>query len=167
MNISPLQLRSPAIVAQVLSALLASGLSARRLEIEVTENALIDDHPLARHVLTTLRHAGVGLALDDFGVGYSSLNCLRQLPFDRIKIDRSFMSETRRDPDARAIVRAILSLARDLRLTVTAEGIETEDQLAFLRDNDCAEAQGYHIARPMSPEAVANFLDGWKTRAAA
>ncbi len=166
-NVSPLQLRSPAIVSQVVAALGKSGLSGRRLEIEVTENALIDDPTLARHVLTTLRHAGVRLALDDFGVGFSSLNYLRQLPFDRIKIDRSFMAETQRDPDARAIVRAILSLAKDLRLEVTAEGIETPEQLEFLRDNDCPEAQGYLIAKPMSEDVVADFLAGWGGRAAA
>jgi diguanylate cyclase (GGDEF)-like protein len=166
-NVSPLQLRSPALVGQVIAALRDSGLPERLLEIEVTENALIDDHPLACHVLTTLRHAGVRLALDDFGVGYSSLNYLRRLPFDRIKIDRSFMSESSHDPDAAAIVRAIITMAKDLRLEVTAEGIETSDQLRFLQDNDCAEAQGYLIAKPMSENAVAAFIESWALRDAA
>ena len=158
-NISPLQLRSRSLVAMVESALRKSGLSAARLEIEVTESALIEDQALARHLLSSLRDVGVSLALDDFGVGFSSLNYLRHLPFDRLKIDRSFVAETVQNPDAGAIVRAILGLARDLRLRVTAEGIETEDQLMFLRENHCGEAQGYLIGKPMSGDAVAAYLE--------
>ena len=158
-NVSPLQLRSRSLVAMVESALRQSRLSADRLEIEVTESALIEDQALARHLLTSLRDVGVGLALDDFGVGFSSLNYLRHLPFDRLKIDRSFIAESVQNADAGAIVRAILGLARDLRLRVTAEGIETEEQLRFLRENHCGEAQGYLIGKPMAADAVAAYLD--------
>ena len=159
-NVSPLQLRSRSLVAMVESALRQSRLSADRLEIEVTESALIEDQALARHLLTSLRNVGVGLALDDFGVGFSSLNYLRHLPFDRLKIDRSFIAEMAENPDAGAIVRAILGLARDLRLSVTAEGIETEEQLMFLRENHCGEGQGYLIGKPMDADAIASFLEG-------
>jgi diguanylate cyclase (GGDEF)-like protein len=158
-NVSPLQLRSRSLVAMVESALRKSGIAADRLEIEVTESALIEDQALARHLLTSLRDVGVSLALDDFGVGFSSLNYLRHPPFDRLKIDRAFIAESVQNADAGAIVRAILGLARDLRLRVTAEGIETGEQLAFLRENHCGEAQGYLIGKPMAADAVAAYLD--------
>ncbi len=158
-NVSPLQLRSRTLSEVVATALQTSGLPAHRLEIEITENAVIADQALARHILLSLRTLGVKLALDDFGVGYSSLNYLWSLPFDKLKIDKSFIDEVVRNPDAAAIVRSILNLARDLRLTVTAEGIETEAQLEFLRRFECAEAQGYLIGRPMPELAIPDFLE--------
>lgn len=166
-NISPLQLRSRALSETVAAVLAASRLPARRLEIEVTENALIADQDLARHVLSSLRDTGVQLALDDFGTGFSSLNYLWSLPFDRIKIDRSFISESSHNPDAASIVRAILTLARDLRLDVTAEGVETARQLAFLREHGCADAQGYYIGKAMPETEAARFVESWSGRAAA
>ncbi len=166
-NVSPLQLRSNALVQQVAGALRDAGLPPQRLELEVTESALIDDHPLARHVLTSLRDAGVKLALDDFGVAYSSLNYLRRFPFDRLKIDRSFVADALRDARAAAIVRAVLRLAGELDLAVTAEGVETAAQLAFLRDNHCAAAQGYLIGRPMAEAQALAFLEARARHAAA
>ncbi len=163
-NISSRQLRSSALPLHVAAALAEARLPAARLEIEVTESSLIDDHDMARYVLSTLRDAGVKLALDDFGVGYSALNYLRRLPFDRIKIDRSFMLAALTEANSSAIVRAILTLAGDLGMATTAEGVETIEQLEYLRGIGCHEAQGYYIARPMPDADIAMFLEDWTAR---
>jgi len=166
-NISPLQLRSGVLLSQVKSVLAETGLAPGRLEIEITETALIQDQDLARHVLASLREAGAKLSLDDFGVGYSSLNYLRRLPFDRIKIDRAFLAEAQEDPAAAAIVRTIMALAKDLGMATTAEGVETQGQLDFLRELACDDAQGFLIAQPLAEDALAGFLEGWSRRQAA
>ena len=157
-NISAYQLHSRALLGHVATALNQASIESQRLEIEITETVLIEDDPLALDVLARLRRSGVHLSLDDFGIGYSSLNYLRRLPFDRIKIDRSFTSEAPKKRDTAAIVRSIVGLARDLGIEVTAEGVETIEQLAFLRDCRCAEAQGFLIGKPMAPEQIAAFL---------
>ncbi len=147
-NLSPVQVRTadlPRIVAEVLRE---TGLAAERLELEITEGVLIEDSADTLATLRALKRLGVRLALDDFGTGYSSLSYLRRFPFDKLKIDRSFMQGLGEDGESDAIVRAILALGRSLRLEVTAEGVETETQLRMLRHYGCDQAQGYLLGRP-------------------
>lgn len=145
-NVSPIQFRQPGLVQGVVSALAASGLPAGRLEIEVTETILLHDEE-ALTTLHQLRALGVRIALDDFGAGYSSLSYLRRFPFDKIKIDRSFVRDID-NPDTAAIVRAMVGLGARLGIAITAEGIETQEQLAHVRAEGCTEAQGYLISPP-------------------
>ena len=157
-NVSPLQLRSRGLGAAVAGALKEAGLPASRLEIEITENAVIADHGLAKDILQSLRDTGVHVALDDFGVGFSSLNYLWSLPIERLKLDKSFVDELPHNEKATAIVGGVLHLARDIGLAVTVEGVETAEQLWFVRGHLRVEAQGYLIGRPMPESAVADFL---------
>jgi diguanylate cyclase (GGDEF)-like protein/PAS domain S-box-containing protein len=150
-NVSAAQVRHGSLIAAVQSALRDSALSADRLEIEITESLLIDGGE-AVDLLPALRRLGVRIALDDFGTGYSSLSYLRRFPFDAIKIDRSFIADIA-DPDTAAIVRAVVGIAAQLGATVTAEGVETEAQLAAVRQAGCTEAQGYLFGRPVPLEA--------------
>src|SRR6185369_5434462 len=120
-----------------------SGLPSQRLEIEITEAVLLEKVDHVINTLHALRALGVGISMDDFGTGYSSLSYLRSFPFDRIKIDRSFVHDLDRNRDSQAIVRAILTLGSSLGITITAEGIETEAELAWLRAEGCADGQGY------------------------
>ncbi len=148
-NLSPRQLRGRAFSPVLVSALANSGLRANRLELEVTESVLLLD---ADEVLDSLHQAkalGVKVSLDDFGTGYSSLSYLRRFPFDKIKIDQSFVRSMSYDEDSVAIVRAVIELAKNLNMTTTAEGVETEQQLTMLSEIDCTEAQGYFTGRPM------------------
>jgi diguanylate cyclase (GGDEF)-like protein/PAS domain S-box-containing protein len=158
-NISAQQITSDAIVAHVVSALRATGLDPSMLELEVTEGALQTGAD-AIEVLGRLKRLGVQLALDDFGTGYSGLSSLKLLPFDRLKIDRSFVRDLETDPSDRALVRAIIAMARSLKLDVVAEGVETEAQLAFLREHRCDEIQGYLVAAPMPAEDLRAALRG-------
>ena len=146
-NMSPLQFRLGSPFAAVSGALKESGLPPQRLELEITEAVLLEK---VDHVITSLhalRALGVGISMDDFGTGYSSLSYLRSFPFDRIKIDRSFVRDLATNRDSQAIVRAILTLGSSLGITITAEGIETEAELAWLRAEGCAEGQGYLFGR--------------------
>ncbi len=164
-NVSPRQLHSPTLVAAVKSALLASGLPAERLEVELTESAAISDLETTCRVLGELRALGVEVALDDFGTGYASLSHLHQLPIDRVKIDRSFVSRVEDDEHAASIVTAMVGLAHNLHLGTVAEGIETAGQLAFLQKLGCEQAQGYLFARP-APASECAALLGERTRVA-
>ena len=157
-NVSPRQLHSPTLVAAVKAALLASGLPAQRLEIELTETAAISELEATCRVLGELRALGVGVALDDFGTGYASLSHLHQLPIDRVKIDRSFVSRVEEDEHAASIVTALVGLAHNLHLGTVAEGIETAGQLAFLQKLGCEQAQGYLFARPTPASECAALL---------
>lgn len=148
-NVSPVQLMRDDFTATVRAALATSGLPAHRLALEVTESLLMGATPVALANLHALRALGVRVQLDDFGTGYSALAYLRKFPFDAVKIDRAFVGELTEREDARAIVRAIVELARSLGMSTIAEGVEQEDQLAVLRAAGCALAQGYLIARPM------------------
>ena len=152
-NLSPVQLMQPDLVAIVTSALISSGLPARRLELEITETALISDKVRALHVLRQVKALGVTIAIDDFGTGYSSLDTLNSFPFDKIKIDRSFLMQSDTSRQARAIIRAVLALGHSLEVPVLAEGLESADQLQLLRSEGCDEAQGYYFGRPMPMEA--------------
>jgi EAL domain-containing protein (putative c-di-GMP-specific phosphodiesterase class I) len=136
------------MVEQVDEAIASSGLEPWRLVLEITEGALLDDPELARSVLTDLRRLGVTIALDDFGTGWSSMSYLRTLPVDVIKIDRTFVADLPRDPDACAVVSAVLGLGHGMGLVVVAEGVEREDQLAVLRDMGCDEYQGFIDGQP-------------------
>jgi diguanylate cyclase (GGDEF)-like protein/PAS domain S-box-containing protein len=147
-NVSALQLTSDGFVEIVQRTLSETGLSADRLEIEITETALIRDPNRALQTLQKLKALGVNIAMDDFGTGYSSLSNLRAFPFDKIKIDRSFIQAVHTNPQAAAIVRAVLGLGRGLGLPVVAEGVETSEELRFLGLEGCTEAQGYLFGRP-------------------
>jgi EAL domain-containing protein (putative c-di-GMP-specific phosphodiesterase class I) len=130
------------------AALLESGLAPNRLELEVTEGVLIGDCNRAVSILRQIKALGVRIAMDDFGTGYSSLSYLQSFQFDKIKIDRTFVSNVERNAQSAAIIRAVVGLARGLHLPVVAEGVETAEQLAFLAREDCDEVQGYLIGRP-------------------
>ncbi|MBU6268898.1 MAG: EAL domain-containing protein [Sphingomonadales bacterium] len=153
-NVSPLQLRQPDLPERVHAALIACGLSPRRLEIELTESLLLDDRTRALHVLRRIRALGVRLALDDFGVGYSSLDVLRRFPFDKIKLDKTFVDDVETSPQSRAILHAMLALGRTLDIPVLVEGVETERQLAILRAEGCRKVQGYLTGRPVPEDQV-------------
>jgi diguanylate cyclase (GGDEF)-like protein len=147
-NLSPVQLRQPEFVALVHSVLLETGLPPERLLLEITEGALMDDYSRAVSILRRLKALGIRIAMDDFGTGYSSLSYLQSFPFDKIKIDQTFIANLERSAQSAAIVRAVLSLGRSLDLTTVAEGVETQAQLAILRSEGCDEMQGYLIGRP-------------------
>jgi diguanylate cyclase (GGDEF)-like protein len=166
-NLSAIQLRSATLVHAVIGALAASGIAPDRLELEITESVLIEDTELAIATLHQLHGLGVRLALDDFGTGYSSLGCLSLFPFDKVKIDKSVVQDMAARPDCLAIVRAIITLAACLGITTTAEGVETEEQLARLCQEGCTEGQGYLVSRPRPTEEVAAMLAQTTVRAVA
>jgi diguanylate cyclase (GGDEF)-like protein len=147
-NVSPVQFRGGDIVGIVHGILLETGLSASRLEIEITEGTLVGDFSHAVSILRRLKLLGVQIAMDDFGTGYSSLSYLRSIPFDKIKIDRSFVMSLGKDKQAGALMRGVIDLAHSLGLPVLAEGVETNEQLEMLREASCNEVQGYLIGRP-------------------
>ncbi len=159
-NLSPVQLRSDRIIEVVAAALSRSGLAPSRLELEITETALLDDGARTTALLDRCRGLGLRLVLDDFGTGFSSLSHLRTLPLNKIKIDRSFVSEMTTDSDSSAIVRSILRLAGDLGMMTTAEGVETAAQLDAVTSMGCTQAQGYLLGRPMPLlQAIAVFRE--------
>jgi EAL domain-containing protein (putative c-di-GMP-specific phosphodiesterase class I) len=147
-NVSAVQLTSDSFVRFIEGVLTETKLAPGRLEIEITETALIRDPNRALQTLQGLKALGVSIAMDDFGTGYSSLSNLRAFPFDKIKIDRSFIHAVHTNPQAAAIVRAVLGLGRGLDLPVIAEGVETPEELSFLNSEGCTEAQGYLFGRP-------------------
>jgi diguanylate cyclase (GGDEF)-like protein len=158
-NLSPLQLRKPGFVLDVVSALNQSGLPAHRLDLEVTESALLASDIATRTALNELRDLGIRLSLDDFGTGYSSLQLLRSFPFDKIKIDMSFVRDIGIDADSEAIIRAVIRLARDVGIRTAAEGVETAAQYEWLARHRCTEVQGYHYSRPLSETDLRALLD--------
>lgn len=155
-NVSVSQLQQPDFVDQVRHALVLSGLPARRLELEITEGAFVSDVLGALDKLHRIKAMGVELAVDDFGTGYSSLSYLKQMPVDRLKIDQSFVRDIPRDAGDCAIVRAILAMAANLNLQVIAEGVESEEQLEFLRAEGCHEMQGFLLSPAISAESFAS-----------
>ncbi len=157
-NLSPPQFRG-SLVPAVRSALEAAGLPARRLALEITEAALLKGNEKVLATLHALRDCGVEIALDNFGTGYSSLSCLRAFPFDRIKIDQSFVREMDRRPDCLAIVRSVAQLAQTLGMATTAEGIETPEQLDQVRNAGCAQAQGYYFDPPKPVSEIACWFE--------
>ena len=162
-NLSPIQFRRGDLPELIHMVLLETGLPAGRLELEVTEGVLIDDFNRALGILRRLKALGVLIAMDDFGTGYSSLSYLQAFPFDKLKIDRSFISNVENNEQSAAIVRAVIGLARGLDLPVVAEGVENRDQLEFLSRENCDEAQGYLIGRPEPIAHYASLVGGRKT----
>jgi EAL domain-containing protein (putative c-di-GMP-specific phosphodiesterase class I) len=156
-NLSPAQFNKT-LVLDVISALSKSGLAPNRLELEITETVLLQDTDSTIAVLNQLHGLGVRIAMDDFGTGYSSLGYLRKFPFDKIKIDRSFISDMDEKADSIAIVRAVTGLGATLGMSTTAEGVETVEQLRQLRLEGCTEAQGFLISKPRPASELADLL---------
>ena len=157
-NVSPVQFRNPGLAAVILQALTESGLSPQRLELEITESLFIDNPETTLASLHSLRRLGVRVALDDFGTGYSSLSYLRAFPFDKIKIDRSFIIDLLQSPGATAIIKSITTLAEALGMETTAEGVENAGQLDILREQGCSHIQGYYFSRPVPESEVERML---------
>ncbi|WP_324733616.1 bifunctional diguanylate cyclase/phosphodiesterase [Pseudomonas paeninsulae] len=157
-NLSPVEFQHGQLVARVTAALAETGLPPSRLELELTESVLLEDAEGALVIMQALKDLGVRLSMDDFGTGYSSLGYLRTFPFDGLKIDRSFVSDLDGCENSQAIIKAIIGLGRALSLTVTAEGVESQEQLDILQRYDCEEAQGYFLDRPMQPALLRSAL---------
>ena len=157
-NLSPVQFKSRTLVEMVAAALRESGLAPERLELEITETVMLQDTETTLATLHALHGLGVRIALDDFGTGYSSLSYLRRFPFDRIKIDQSFVRELGGPRDCSAIVRAVVQLSRDLGMATTAEGVETPEQLRQLAAAGCTDIQGYLFSRPVPGPAIRELL---------
>jgi diguanylate cyclase (GGDEF)-like protein len=157
-NLSPVQFRHGDLASTVHSILLETGLSPDRLELEITEGVLIDDFSRAISILRRLKNLGVKIAMDDFGTGYSSLSYLQKFPFDKIKIDRSFVSNVQANPQSATIIRAVIGLGRGLNLPIVAEGVETQGELDFLKEEACDEIQGYLVGRPAPIELYADLV---------
>ena len=157
-NVSPIQLKSPTLALRITAALAASGLAPDRLEVEITEAVLIHDDESALAILHQLRAVGVRIALDDFGTGFSSLSYLKRFPFDKIKIDRCFISDIEDDGSA-AIVQAVVNIAAARNMTTTAEGVETEQQREMLRQLGCTQMQGYLFSAPKPAAEARRLLD--------
>ncbi len=166
-NLSPAQFRDRGLVRTVVSALAASGLPAERLELEITELVLLQDSAANMSMLHDLKALGVRISMDDFGTGYSSLSYLRSFPFDKIKIDQTFVRDILEDSDAMAIIKAVLDLGSSMGIVTTAEGVETLEQLNALRGQGCAEIQGYFISRPAPASEIAKLLGITETSASA
>ena len=156
-NVSAVQLYNADFVKELHQILLETGLPPRRLEIEITETALVRDFTRALATLRQIKALGIRIAMDDFGTGYSSLSNLRAFPFDKIKIDGSFVRSVHSNDQAATIVRAVLGLGRGLGLPVLAEGVETAAELQFLQDEFCDEAQGYLLGRPAAIDSFRKF----------
>ncbi|WP_084396171.1 putative bifunctional diguanylate cyclase/phosphodiesterase [Henriciella aquimarina] len=157
-NISPLQIHSSSLVTTIVNALAVNQIDPSRLELEITESVLMSDTEFTLDRLNQLKDIGVRIALDDFGTGFSSLNYLRRFPFDKLKIDKSFVEDIDHNDDSRAITQATLELARALNMTCTAEGVETESQKQFLTEIGCDELQGFMISRPQPLEKLSHLF---------
>jgi diguanylate cyclase (GGDEF)-like protein len=157
-NVSAVEFRDKDFVEGVRTILSETGLPARYLELELTEGVLMEDVESAASVLLELKAMGVHLAIDDFGIGYSSLSYLRKFPIDALKIDKSFIHQDTTDPDESTIVGAVIAMGRSLKLRVVAEGVETLEQLMVLQGLHCDEAQGFYFSRPVAAEQFADLL---------
>ncbi len=158
-NLSLAQFINPNLCDHIIAVLKKAGMAPERVELELTESVFLNDQRIAETQLKTLKRAGIRIALDDFGTGYSSLAYLRNFPFDRLKIDRTFVKELPDVTEAAAIVRAVIAMARSLNMAVCAEGVETPGQLAHLKSEGCDTVQGYLLSEPISGEALIGFLE--------
>ncbi len=158
-NLSPVQFSDPWLAEKVLAILVETGFRPQRLEVEITETALAKDLDAARRIVTSLKNQGVRVSLDDFGAGYSSLQHLGSLQFDKIKIDRSFILQRHDNPDGEKIVNAIVGLSKSLGLPTTGEGIETQENADWLHGIGCTFGQGWHFGRPVAAAEVAGLID--------
>lgn len=157
-NLSALQLDQPDLIDTVARTLADTGLPATALELEITESVVVRESLRAADVLTELRALGVGIAIDDFGVGYSSFAYLRELPVDRFKLDRSFLSAVPQSGGDSRLMAALIAMGHRLEVGIVAEGVETQAQAEFLQAHGCDEAQGYHLGRPMNEGAFEALL---------
>ncbi len=165
-NASSRQFRGSDLVTTVAEALEDSGLPPACLELEITESLLVDDESEATAILHQLSEFGVRLSIDDFGTGYSSLSYLKRFPVDTLKIDRAFVRDVTTDPEDAALARAIIAMGHSLGLKVVGEGVETEEQLQFLRRENCHLVQGFYFSKPLSISAFSSLLDGWRRKSA-
>jgi diguanylate cyclase (GGDEF)-like protein len=161
-NLSPVQFSSPDLYSMVKSVLTQTGLAPHRLELEITERVFIDDSEKTLSALHRLKQLGIRIAMDDFGTGYSSLSYLRSFPYDKIKVDRAFVSDLAAGTEHIIIVQAVVSIARALGMTTTAEGVETEAQREFLAALGCDEAQGYLFSAPVPAEKLGDIMTAWE-----
>ena len=160
-NLSSLQFKQTNLVERVQSVLRDSGMDARYLELELTESMIMEDAEETVKTLSGLKEMGVTLSIDDFGTGYSSLSYLKNFPIDKVKIAQEFVRDIPGDPGAAAIAETIIAVAKGLGLGVIAEGVETRDQLDFLRTRGCFDAQGYYFSRPIGERALTGHLSDW------
>jgi predicted signal transduction protein with EAL and GGDEF domain len=158
-NLSPVQFRERGLALHVVTALAKAGLPAQRLELEITERVLLEESDATLAAMEQLKNLGISISLDDFGIGYSSLNYLRQFPFHKIKIDQSFIRDLGEKRDAQSIIGAVASLGAGLDKIVVAEGIETEEQMKLVMAQGCHEGQGHYFGRPMSGDAIRARLE--------
>jgi EAL domain-containing protein (putative c-di-GMP-specific phosphodiesterase class I) len=163
-NLSPVQLKDRKLLDVVKSAIADSGLAASRLQLEITESILMQNTFATLAMLHELRKLGVQIAMDDFGTGYSSLSYLRSFPFDKIKIDRSFIRELGKENDCVAIIRAVIRLGKSLGMITTAEGVETQEQLDILRTEGCTQVQGYLFSQPKPVAEIPAMLQKLRPR---
>jgi diguanylate cyclase (GGDEF)-like protein/PAS domain S-box-containing protein len=157
-NVSSKQLKLTKFDEILEKILKETGLDAQYLELEITESAIIDNTDALMTIVQKIKKMGISLSMDDFGTGYSSLNYLRQFPFDKLKIDKSFILNAESNPDNATLVKTIIAMAKSLKLNIIAEGMETEEQRAFLQKNNCLEAQGFLFSKPVNPEYIDNLL---------
>jgi EAL domain-containing protein (putative c-di-GMP-specific phosphodiesterase class I) len=166
-NLSPIQMLSAKLVPVVIGALAAAGLPASRLELEITESVLLKNTEATVAALHQLRSLGVKISMDDFGTGFSSLSYLRRFPFDKLKIDRCFISDLSKDDESGlAIVRSVTALAKSLGMITTAEGVETKEQMELVRMVGCTEVQGYYVGRPQPLKEMSRLLADYLPRQA-
>jgi EAL domain-containing protein (putative c-di-GMP-specific phosphodiesterase class I) len=159
-NLSPKQFRQKNLVRSIAAALERTGLAPRFLELEVTESSVMEQAEFTIRTLHELKSMGIHLSIDDFGTGYSSLSYLKRFPIDALKVDQSFVRDIPGDPEDAAIASAVIALGHSLRLTIVAEGVETAEQLAFMRERGCHRVQGYYFSRPMPAGELTAFLRG-------
>jgi EAL domain-containing protein (putative c-di-GMP-specific phosphodiesterase class I)/uncharacterized protein YlxP (DUF503 family) len=157
-NVSPQQFQQPNLVSLIRDTLDRTGLDPHSLEIEITESTAMHNPNLTADILLDLKNLGISIAIDDFGVGHSSLNYLKRFPIDAVKIDRSFVVDVTRGGSDAAIVSAVIAMAKALNIRVVAEGVETDEQLKFLQENGCFEFQGYLLSRPLPAEALTEMI---------
>jgi EAL domain-containing protein (putative c-di-GMP-specific phosphodiesterase class I) len=157
-NLSPLQFRNPSLMGSVVSALAASGLPPQRLELEITESALLGAETRNHEILRSLRNLGVRVSIDDFGTGYSSMSYLQNFAVDKIKIDKRFVQGLDNGKSSAAIIQAIINLGVEIGVGTAAEGVETKEQLASVLERGCTLVQGYFFSRPLTAEDADAFL---------
>jgi len=157
-NLSPRQLNSATLLDDITDVLRSTGMDPELLELEITESAMMRNPDHAASLLRQIRDLGVRLSIDDFGTGYSSLSYLKRFPLSTVKVDRSFVKDLSQDRDAQALTAGIVSLAHGLRMKVVAEGVETAEQLAWLRSHDCDEIQGFLLCKPIAADDAHDFI---------
>jgi EAL domain-containing protein (putative c-di-GMP-specific phosphodiesterase class I) len=164
-NVSPVQFRNERLLQVVTNTLAETGLNPQRLELEITESVLLAQNLSTSSTLLALRNLGLHISMDDFGTGYSSLSYLHSFPFDKIKIDQSFVRVLSAENGSRAIIHAMVALGSSLGIRTTAEGVETMDQLKWLNSIGCNEVQGYFFSKPVPASKIPALLERWKNPA--